>query len=462
MDAPDWLDHHRQPEPWRVPSPAAAEDVPGSAARPGSEACSGGAAPSLPLPCTVAPQPTPPRAGRAPVRSSTDPVTDAGGRSRLPFEAHLVALASLNGMGPARLSAICARWPAGDAWAAVTLRAVLSEPTVVAVLGRDPRGVAEAWAAEASTFDVAARWKAHAEAGIGVTALGSPGYPVVLAADLEPPPLLFHLGDPDRIGGSRVAVVGTRRCTRLGLDVARDLGHDLTVAGVQVVSGLALGIDGAAHQGALDGLAGGRGAPPVAVVASGLDEVYPRRHAPLFARVAAAGVVLSEAPLGVPPARWRFPARNRIVAALADIVLVVESPATGGSMYTVTEAVRRGRGLMAVPGSVRSAASTGTNQMLADGATPVRDADDVVIALGLAGASTAHRTRHDPRPPPTATAAAVLEAVGWQPVSVEQLCDRADVPLTDLAAALARLAGDGWIDQRGGWIERVARPEAHP
>jgi DNA processing protein len=381
-------------------------------------------------------------------------------RDDLPFEAWLVALATLTGMGPARLGALCRRWSPMAAWSAVAERTVLAEPDVVATMGKAPAEVAARWAVEAAGRDVGGIWAAHVRAGVGVTTVGGAGYPGALRHDVDAPPLLFHLGDLDRIGGPRVAIVGTRRCTRLGLDVARDLGHDLTASGVQIVSGLALGIDGAAHQGALDAASTGGVPPPVGVVASGLDVVYPRRHVRLFHRVATTGVVLSEAPLGTRPDRWRFPARNRIVAGLADIVVVVESPESGGSMYTVRSALQRSRQVMAVPGAVRSPAAAGTNKLLSEGVAPVRDADDVLIALGLQGIDLRRRPRTDRRPRPTGSAAEVLDAIAWQPVTVEQLAQRTGLPLVELSEALTRLAGDGWVDQRSGWVERVARAEA--
>lgn len=332
---------------------------------------------------------------------------------------------------------------------------------MVRTLGPHPERVLAAWSIEAQAFDAVACWRAHVSAGVGVVTLGSSRYPPCLSGDVEPPPVLFHRGDLDDIGASRVAIVGTRRCTGAGADVARELGRELTTAGVQVVSGLALGIDGAAHRGALES-PGVAGAPPVAVVASGVDVVYPRRNAPLWQAVAATGVLLTEAPLGREPTRWRFPARNRIIAALADVVVVVESSESGGSMYTVAEALRRDRPVMAVPGSVRSAASRGTNKLLYEGATPARDATDILVALGR---SVPTRTpsggrRPDPRPLPVGDRAAVLESLGWQPATPEQLARRTGMALGPLSEALTGLSVDGWIEQRGGWIERRARPES--
>ena len=237
---------------------------------------------------------------------------------------------------------------------------------------------------------------------------------------------------------------GRRRRVR-----ARELGRELTDAGVAVVSGLALGIDGAAHRGVLE--AGGR---PVGVVGCGLDIVYPSRHRELWQQVREAGVLLSEAPLGVRPAAWRFPARNRIIAGLADLLIVVESHAAGGSMHTVREADDRAIPVMAVPGSVRSRASEGTNQLLADGCAPVRDVMDVLVALGLSTATRAARA--DPRVPPDATGRAVLAAFDWEPATLEHLAVRTGLGLPELALALESLLAASWVESSGGWYERVA------
>ena len=188
------------------------------------------------------------------------------------------------------------------------------------------------WSAAATRIDVASVWQRHVDAGVGVAALGSAAYPAPLVDDIEPPGVLFMRGDPAAISGPRVAIVGTRDATRYGLDLAYELGRELAAAGVAIVSGLAVGIDGAAHAGAL----AADTTPPIAVVGSGLDVVYPRRNAALWREVERRGVLLGEAPLGAPPERWRFPARNRMIAAIADVVVVVESRDAGGSMHTVT------------------------------------------------------------------------------------------------------------------------------
>jgi DNA processing protein len=371
----------------------------------------------------------------------------------LPPEAWGAALAGLPKMGPARLLALLSRWSPPEAWERVRQRTWIRDRSTLTAALPDREGLASVWASAAATIDVASVWQRHLAAGIGVAALGSVAYPAPLATDIEPPAVLFMRGDPAVISGPRVAIVGTRGASRYGLDIAFELGRDLAAAGVAIVSGLALGIDGAGHAGALDADT----TPPIGVVGSGLDVVYPRRHASLWREVERKGVLLSEAPLGAPPERWRFPARNRLIAAIADVVIVVESREMGGSMHTVTEAERRGRVVFAAPGPVRSATSAGTNRLLRDGAHVVCDAGDVLVVLGLSSALC--RPIHDSRPEPAPPDATVLEAVGWSPVSLDGLAARTQRPLGELALALTRLQEHGWVVERAGWYERAARSE---
>jgi len=218
-----------------------------------------------------------------------------------------------------------------------------------------------------------------------------------------------------------------------------------------VVSGLALGIDGAAHAGAVAVDA----APPIAVVGSGLDRIYPRAHRGLWRAVAERGVVVSEYPLGAPAVAWQFPARNRIIAALSDVVVVVESQSTGGALGTAVEAARRGRTVLAVPGPVTAASSDGTNQLLFDGCGPARDVGDILLALGRE--PQRRRKAAEQRPEPEAVARRVLDEIPWQAASVEQIVISTGMELGPLMLVLDRLETDGWIARRGGWIERIGR-----
>jgi DNA processing protein len=368
----------------------------------------------------------------------------------VPAEAYAAALVALPQMGPARLTALLATEHPAIVWGRVAAGDVPAHPEVVRTLGPKRAEIVQRWRATAARLDVAEAWRAISEARVGVALAGTPAYPSALVGDIEPPAVVFHRGALEAIDGPRVAIVGTRRCSATGAGVAFDLGRDLAAAGVAVVSGLASGIDGAAHRGAL----AADGAPPVGVVGSGLDVVYPRGQDHLWHAVAAAGALLSEAPLGGRPERWRFPARNRIIAALADLVVVVESHRRGGSLHTVDEADRRGRDVMAVPGSVRNPAASGTNELLAEGRAPVCSVDDVLVALGLGEARTGDPA--DRRVPPDHADRPVLEAVGWQPSTLDQLVLRTGRDLAGLAPALDRLCRAGWVARHGGWYERVA------
>jgi DNA processing protein len=369
----------------------------------------------------------------------------SAGAERLPAEAYAAALVALPAVGPARLAELLDEYAPDEAWARVREGRAASA-SVSAV-------VASTWRSVARATDVAAGWAAYAAIDVGVRVLGHTGYPAALAVDLDPPRVLFHRGRLDALDGTRVAIVGTRRCTRYGHDLAREFGRELARAGVRVVSGLALGIDGAAHQGVLDETSDD-GAPPVGVVGSGLDVVYPRAHRDLWARVARAGVLLSEAPLGAAPEPWRFPARNRIIAGLGTVVVVVESHARGGSRHTVDEAEARARPVLAVPGSVRSPASTFTNELLAEGCHPARDVTDVLVALGL-NASANGAAPVDRRPVPDPDGLRALDALGWEAATVDQVAARTGQSPAQLSLALNRLERDGWVAVRSGWWERV-------
>ena len=370
--------------------------------------------------------------------------------AELPDEAWLAALLSLDAMGPNRLAALRQRRTPRQAWEAVAAGSLNSDRAVGTSLGGKGAETLAAWRRTARSFDVAAGWARYAALGVGVAKLGAPSYPAAFVADPEPPALVFHQGDLGVLGGARVGIVGTRRCTRYGRDLAYELGAGLAEAGVAVVSGLARGIDAAAHRGLVD--AGG--APPIAVVGSGHDVVYPTQNRGLWQTVTERGLLLSEAPLGAPPTRWRFPARNRLIAALSDVLIVVESHAKGGSLSTVFEALERDRPVLAVPGPVRSPASVGTNRLLVDGAQACCGVDDALAALGL----TAGRRRPtlDPRLTPGPWAQEVLDILGWQPASLDRIVLTSGLEVTQAVAAVEELLAKGWVARTEGWIERVS------
>jgi DNA processing protein len=367
---------------------------------------------------------------------------------RLPSEAYAAALAGFPGMWPARLRALLQRHPPLDVWRAVVGEAP-PNAGVAEVIRRTP-DLPGRWRAHANRHPPDRVWNRCAHAGVAVHVLGGPGYPELLAADREAPAVLFSRGDLRVIDGRRVAVIGTRNATATGRDIARELGAGLAAAGVRVVSGLARGIDGWAHRGALSA----HGAPPVGVVACGLDVVYPREHRALWSEVAIHGALLAEVPPGTSPEGFRFPLRNRILAALAELVVVVESRSAGGSLVTVDAAERRGIPVLAVPGSPRNRAAEGTNRLIVDGATPVLDVTDVLVALGLSSGRLT-RAPADDRLPPEGDDAAVLELFGDQPLDLERVLATSGLTLTESALALARLEGTGWLLRTGGWFERA-------
>ncbi len=364
-------------------------------------------------------------------------------------EAAAIALAGLPGIGPVSLTHLL-RSAGGprEAWEAI-LDGRLERPGSVPV-----RTVP--WALAARRADPARRRDSALAAGIATTWLGRPDYPRRLVSDPLPPPVLFWRGELGALRRPCVAVIGTRHCTPSGARLAWELARDLASSGVCVVSGLALGIDGRAHLGAIT--AGVPGAT-VGIAASGVDVAYPRRHAALWERVVECGAVISETAPGGPAQRWRFPARNRVIAGLVELVVVVESHVAGGSLLTVESALQRGVEVRAVPGPVGSAASEGSNQLLVEGAGPVRSAADVLDALGdfrppskPVPAGPGHRSG---RPTSLAPGASrVLEAVGWIPTSLNQVVGTAALPLGVVSAHLEQLAAAGLVVEERGWWQR--------
>lgn len=375
-------------------------------------------------------------------------------------EASAALLAGLPGMTAVRLAKLL------DGWRAELALSAVRDGTHPA----DPDRRFAAAARRSRVEEVAA---AYAEAGVTVLLPGSGGYPSVLSADPGAPAVLFALGDPRFVEGRpRVAIVGTRSATPYGRRVASELADGLAGRGVVVISGLALGIDAAAHSGALR--SGDRPkTPPLAVVGTGLDVVYPRANQALWSRVASEGAILSEAALGTPPRPRVFPARNRIIAACSDVVVVVECHRRGGSFHTVEAAARRSIPVCVVPGSVHSPASRGSNALLVDGCIPVRDATDVLVAVALArtgrselgpGPEARAPTRdgggRDPGWPDQQLSGpeeAIWRAVEDNPVAFETILLRTGLSIAEAAEACDRMVGRGLLDAGAGWWVRADR-----
>ena len=266
------------------------------------------------------------------------------------------------GLAPRRVDTLCRRFGGiGDAVDAIARGWVDVDASVV----------------DAVRIDANLRRRQLADLGVAFVRRGSSPYPIHLDRFEDAPPWLFVRGSLHP--GPTVAIVGTRTCTTYGSELADRYGRVAAEAGWTVVSGLARGIDHAGHAGA-----NAAGGDCVAVLGSGIDVVYPRRHRPLHDDILRrGGAVVSEYPPGTRPDGWRFPTRNRIIAGLSDVVVVVEAGSTGGALITARIAVDYGIPVFAVPGDIDRPASLGTNLLIRDGAFPVFDADDFAMTLGI-------------------------------------------------------------------------------
>ena len=359
----------------------------------------------------------------------------------LPEWAYAAAIASLPLQTPSRIRRLLATQSPSAIWCAITNG------------GRPIPGIDDAlWRSWESSqlFDVEKIADECDRMGVCVLSRNDEHYPVALLADPQAPAVLFVRGDVTAFRRRRVGIVGTRTATQRGRFVARQLGHDLAAAGVSVVSGLARGIDVQSHIGALSQ---SPVVPPIAVVASGVHHVYPPEHAEIWERIAQDGVLLSEVPPLTAPETHRFPLRNRILAALSEVLVVVESHARGGSMSTVREAMRRDIAVMAVPGSPGVASSEGTNNLLRDGCAPVIDVDDVLIALGLDTRRDGHPC--DVRRAPVGEERRILDIIGRTPRTLDEIAVEAGCSVIDAALILGRLEEMGWVDFRDGWWDAL-------
>jgi DNA processing protein len=291
------------------------------------------------------------------------------------------------------------------------------------------------FAAFVREFDEGAFRKSLATADIRWIARSDPNFPPLLRAIHDPPSGLFARGSarPEVLGLPSVAIVGARGCSSYGTHVARSVGRELAAAGLVVVSGLARGVDGEAHRGALE--AGGR---TIGVLGCGIDRDYPAAHRDLARRIRDSGLVVSEYAPGVEPAPWRFPARNRIVAGLTRAVVVVEARERSGALITADLALEEGREVFAVPGEITSACSRGTNTLLKLGASPLTCAADVIEALGV--------EPPPPDPPVVAsTASTVLEKLRAGVSAADELVRATGFEAAGVAIALSELELAGLV-----------------
>jgi DNA processing protein len=292
----------------------------------------------------------------------------------------------------------------------------------------------------ARKFDEGAYLAQLGEKGVRWVGRDDPAFPPLLRAIHDPPPGLFVRGngDVDVLRGPTAAVVGARACSPYGSHVARMLGRELSRAGLVVVSGLARGVDGEAHRGALDA-----GGTTIAVLGCGVDRDYPAAHRELADRIRATGLVVSEYAPGVEPAPWRFPARNRLIAGLSAATVVVEARDRSGALITADLALEEGREVFGVPGEITSALSSGTNDLLKLGATPLTRSEDVLEIFGLVPAESA-ATEVGP------VAAKVLERLRDGPATADELARSTSLDAASLAAALTELELAGCAVVGGG------------
>jgi DNA processing protein len=293
-----------------------------------------------------------------------------------------------------------------------------------------------------------------------ILTLGDSGYPASLLEMADPPLMLYLLGAPaldlTQLGNS-IAMVGSRNPTPQGASNARAFARAFGEAGIPVVSGLALGVDGAAHEGALDAADDPRRPATVAVVGTGLDRVYPARHRELAHRIAARGLIVSEFPLGTPPLNQNFPKRNRIIAGLSRGTLVVEAALQSGSLITARLATEQGKEVFAIPGSIHSPQSRGCHALIRQGAKLVETVADVLEELRLDGAGVSAAASPSSEDA-DASEHRLLRDMGYDPVSLDALCARTGFSAAELQAQLLELELAGSVARLpGGLFQRIAQ-----
>lgn len=331
-----------------------------------------------------------------------------------------------------------------------------------------------------------------------ICSLADPDYPPTLLSLADPPILLYATGSArvwdnlrSKTTANDLAIVGSRNATPQGLQNARSFAKSFAQAGTHIVSGLALGIDGAAHEGALDAQQelGDCVGSTIAVVGTGLDRVYPKRHHDLAHRIVQRGLIISEFPIGTPPLAENFPRRNRIIAALTQGTLVVEAAIQSGSLITARQALDLGKDVFAIPGSIHNPQSKGCHHLIKQGAKLVESAQDVLDELSVPFDKTGsasqvttdsialdaysmpasgqkhlkNHTKHNPQKEPTsadngASESALLQALGYDPVSLDNLIERCGLPAAQVQAQLLDLELQGDVVRlAGGLFQRQMR-----
>ncbi len=362
---------------------------------------------------------------------------------------HWAALAALEGVGPARLQRFAELGDPVETWSRIVSGSL-----------RDFRDFADRWKEQARKSPPELMTERLERLEVAVLSVQQ--IPERLRNSVDTPSVLFVQGGlanefptPET---PTVAIVGTRKATPYGLGIAEALGAELSEAGVSVVSGLALGIDAAAHRGALCGHAA-----PLAILGAGHHRPCPARNRAIASEVRDRGAIWSEIPPGTSSAPWRYPARNRIIAAVADVVVVIESAPAGGSMLTVSEALQRGVEVMAVPGPLNRRASAGCLELLRDGAHMCTGAADVLSLLGLVAPETSDTKSLSPDPLSTGTHSAedalstdarlLLDQLMEAPLAFDSAMSATGMDFARIAAAAGELERARIARNRDGWIE---------
>jgi DNA processing protein len=336
-----------------------------------------------------------------------------------------------------------------------TLRAAFADPAVIAStpgaqlesLGLSTTALAGLRQPDWSGAEADLRWLEADDHHL--LALGEPDYPALLAEIPDPPPLLFVHGDPRALSLPQLALVGSRNPTSTGQRAAHDFAAHLAGAGLAITSGLALGVDGAAHQGALDA-----GGITLAVMGTGPDRIYPARHRDLAHAIVERGALVTEFPLGTPPLPDHFPRRNRLISGLSLGTLVVEAALRSGSLITARFALEQGREVFAIPGSIHNPLARGCHALIRQGAKLVETAQDIAEELGaLSGACATGPGTQDSREAPEELSEEyrqLLDSMGYDPVSVDELVSRCGLTAKALSSMLLLLELQDYVASSAG------------
>ncbi|HJX39273.1 MAG TPA: DNA-processing protein DprA [Anaerolineae bacterium] len=354
-----------------------------------------------------------------------------------------VGLNTVSGIGPVRFKRLLEHFQdAGSAWQA--------SQSELQAAGLDSRSI-EALLATRRSLSLDSEVARLAQEGATVLTWEDEGYPSRLRQIHSSPPLLYVRGEIRPQDEWAVAVVGTRAATRYGRQMVEEIAGDLARSGITVVSGLARGIDSLAHRAALR--AGGR---TIAVLGSGIDIIYPHEHRDLAGKIVERGALITEYPLGTKPEAGNFPPRNRIISGLSLGTLVVEAGKRSGALITADYALEQGREVFALPGSVNSRKSEGTNRLIQEGAAKlVMSVEDILEELNLTMVERHQEVRA--AVPADEREARILEHVSSQPLHVDEIGQRANLPISEVTSTLAMMELKGMVRQVGGMNYVVAR-----